>query len=185
MDAVAGGLLGAALTAFVTGGFNYLDKRKTAPESKEAKMLDFWVQQVARVEEKQTTELNGIRQSFDEEKIKLETKYNTDISQLRQEQQGNLVANQLHNESLNTELRQMIVQRGEDKLQFQKQIGDLRADFHINNLQIEKEKTEFLTGIFTRFEDLCHTLGGKVNDTTKSNNSTSGINAESTADSNT
>src|SRR5690242_10437497 len=155
MDAVSGGLLGAAFVAFIQGGFNYLDKRKSAPENTEsklkemqaqynlesdAKMLDLWVERFKAIEDKQTLELNGIRKSFQDEKAMIIQKNTADIQQIRQEAHADKMAGDLLSASLNTEMRQMISERGNDKLAFQEKLNELEKKFAAKELEIEKEK---------------------------------------------
>lgn len=169
MDAVTAGLLGGALVALIQGGFSYFDKRKTAPElvqqklseieassnaNNQAKLLDFWIKKNEELERKQTEELNGIRKSFESEKNSLSVRYNEEISQLRREVQAEKTTNELVISSLNNELRRMIEQRGQDQLEFQKQITLLKDEFNSRMIELEKEKTVFLNDTLKRLEDI-------------------------------
>lgn len=175
MDAVTGALIGGALVALIQGAFTYANNRKTTPELTEGKiqeinaasetkqqetMLAFWVEQVERVESKQTTELNGIRSSFDTEKAVLLDRHTKDVQQLRQEAQAEKMASDLFAGSLQTEIRGMITRHAEDRLDFQRQISDLKEDFSTRQLTLEREKTIFLSGMLDRFENFCNNIGG-------------------------
>lgn len=181
MDAVSGGLIGAALIQFIQAGFNYLDKRKSAPEITEGKvkeiqathdtqrdstMLNFWLDEVKKLEDKQTLELNGIRQSFELKEKQITDRYVIELNQIRQEAQAEKASNDMITSSLQSEIRRMIEMRGNDQLEYQKQFSLLKDEFHIKALESEKEKNNFMVGILDRFEGY---FKGVRNDANKPN----------------
>lgn len=157
VDAVTGGLLGAAVVAFINSGFTFWNNRKAAPEitrqeiekmqeqheqKRDETMLNFWLEQVKRVEDK----------------------YSQDIQQIRDSAIAEKTSSDLTNSSLQTEMRHFVEEKGKSDLEFQKEIGKLREDFHINNLVLEKEKVAFMENMFTRYEKLAYQItGGQYN----------------------
>lgn len=189
MDAITAGLFGGSMVAFIQGSFNYFDKRKTALEDDKRaeitnelqqmdKLLDFWMKKFNDLEQKQRSDLEELRHGFDNEKGKIETKYQDDLKQIRQDNLSEKTTAEMVIASLQTEIRQIIKQRGEDQLSFERQISKIKEDFNNKLLEIEKQKVEFLTGMLDRFENFCKSIGGNYE--SKNRNNTGNNNAVDT-----